>query len=164
MRVAEHAGDAPFAVGAEHPHHRKAGLADELPLAFSTPFFVELVIADLHRAPAGDGVDVERALDQLSALAETGRIRELRAPFFELADEIRGFADVETPLVVIEFDVVGDHRTKARGVARPFEEELEQSGVRITNLLSQLRLRRDRDGRRGRDDGDEEGEHGVLVR
>lgn len=54
---------------------------------------------------------------------------------------------------------------KARNVARPFEEQFEQSGVGGADLLGQLRLRRDGDrGCGGLRCGEEEREHGVLVR
>jgi len=78
--------------------------------------------------------------------------------------EFVGRVDVEAVLVVVEFDVVGDHRAERRVGAGRDEEEVEQLGVGRLDLARQLRLRRDGDrGCGGCCCGSEESDHGVLV-
>jgi hypothetical protein len=96
---------------------------------------VEEVLACLHRAPAGDRIDVEAGgTSSRRERHSRGFCRRVQSLVKE-GDEFVGIVDVEAGLVVIEFDVVGEEAAEARSVAGAGEEKREEFGVARADLL-----------------------------
>src|SRR5690242_7232257 len=109
MGVTQNARDAPLSIAPEDPHHGEARSADETLLSVDAVPFVKEMVADLHRPPAGYRIHVQRRLDQNAALAPICGVRELLAAILELRDEVLGLSNVEPTLIMVEFNIIGDH-------------------------------------------------------
>jgi hypothetical protein len=83
---------------------------------------------------------VQSSGNQLTPRAPASRILKVFAALLELADKVLGLSNVETALVVIELNIVGEQRSKSHRVARTFKEQFEERSVGFLDLASQLGL------------------------